>query len=182
MEIGTDRENRTPEQCVFSEPWTSDLSVFKNIDEPQSNLVDIRHHDSLDAFDGGVNGILFKTTSGTPLGLETYCDVKQPATTTSDFNLGLGTLSIWGSYWDNYFYWARMPRVDGDDLVVNTYEDHNNHINILYDPDRIKLLGTQNQTLKGSSWGAVSHVRIFFRQYLTAISFASSSLTTQRTV
>ena len=106
--------------------------------------MDIRHHDSLDAWYGGVNGILFKTTSGTPLGLETYCDVKQPATTTSDFNLGLGTLSIWGSYWDNYFYWARMPRVDGDDLVVNTSEDHNNHIDILYDPDRIKLLGTQN--------------------------------------
>ena len=63
--------------------------------------MDIRHHDSVsdDTSRGAVNGILFKTTSGDPLGLDTYCDVIADSvggTTTKDFNLGLGFLAIEG--------------------------------------------------------------------------------------
>ena len=101
MEMGTDRDNVTPNACVFSEPWSADLSVFKNIDDPQSNLVDIRHHDSVsqNTYEGAVNGILFKTTSGDPLGLDTYCDPSAASAggaTTKDFNLGLGFLAFEG--------------------------------------------------------------------------------------
>ena len=175
MEMGTERENVTPNTCVFSEPWTADPSVFKNIDDPQSNMVDIRHNSNIETPNGAVHGILFKTTSGDSLGLDTYCDSYSPATTFNDFDLGLGTLSIQGFYYGNYFDWARILSVDGTELVVNSYRD-DNHIDLLYDPDRIKLLGTQSQTTVYASYGIVSHVRVFFRQYpSSAISFSSAS-------
>ena len=73
MEIGPNNIPN-PGECAFSEPWESDPSVFKNIDDAQSNLVDIRHNNSVNTAWGAMNGILFKTTSGAPLGLDTYCD------------------------------------------------------------------------------------------------------------
>ena len=63
--------------------------------------MDIRHYDSVSSFsfEGAVNGILFKTTSGDPLGLDTYCDPSAASVggaTTKDFNLGLGFLAFEG--------------------------------------------------------------------------------------
>ena len=76
MQMGTNKGGVTngAGECAFSEPWIADSSVFKNIDDDQSNLVDIRHSNSVGIFWGAINGLLFKTTSGAPLGLDTYCD------------------------------------------------------------------------------------------------------------
>ena len=163
MEMGTNKDNMTPNSCVFSEPWSSTgLSVFKNIDDPQSEFVDIRHLDDLNSWNGAVNGINFKTTSNLPLGLDTYCDPQNFGATSTDFRLGLGELSIKGFYYGNYFDWALIRDLDGNDLVVNSWA-HENNIDIIYDPDRVKLLGTQNQTTKFQIWGYTSQIRVFFR-------------------
>ena len=106
--------------------------------------MDIRHHDSVNARKGAINGILFKTTNGDPLGLDTFCDPSASSvggTTTSNFDLGLGFLGIEGFHAGNW-NWARITDVHEIPLIVNTYRDENN-IDIHYDPDRIKLLGTQ---------------------------------------
>ena len=108
--------------------------------------MDIRHHDSVDvSYEGAVNGILFKTTSGDPLGLDTYCDTfaySVGGTTTKDFNLGLGFLAIEGYHMVDHFNWGRITDVLGVPLIVNIFPVKN-IIDIHYDPDRIKLLGTQ---------------------------------------
>ena len=93
MQIGPTISNgdQIPGDCSFSEPWTSDSSVFNNIDEMQSDFVDLRHvaatgHGSWSGYVGGINGILFKTTDGSPLGLDSYCDPSAlSAETTSSF-------------------------------------------------------------------------------------------------
>ena len=112
--------------------------------------MDIVHHDSVGSTCGSPFGILFKTMSGSSLGLEgedAYCDPSNPFNTTPTtafgFNLGLGTLSIKGFFYSNYFFWSVISEVDGTDLTVNTYKDPAYHIDIIYDPDRIRLLGTQ---------------------------------------
>ena len=79
-------------------------------------MVSIRSHNSVDSGNGigSVYGIAFETTGEEPLGLvvEDICDVKQPAIT-NRVDLGLGTLSIEGFYFLNYFEWTRITLADG---------------------------------------------------------------------
>ena len=109
--------------------------------------MDIVHHDSVGSTCGSPFGILFKTTSGSSLGLEgedAYCNSSSDTpTTASGFNLGLGTLSIKGFFTSDYFFWSEISEVDGTDLTVNDMKESVHHIDIIYDPDRIRLLGTQ---------------------------------------
>ena len=129
--------------------------------------MDIVHHDSVGSTCGSPFGILFKTTSGSSLGLEgedAYCNSSSDTpTTASGFNLGLGTLSIKGFFLSDYFFWSEISEVNGTDLTVNNHKESVHHIDIIYDPDRIKLLGTQSQTTNNAWAGVVNEVRVFFR-------------------
>ena len=176
--VGPNRENQSPTTssgfCDFDDPAPL-LSAFQNIDDDQDDYVSIRH--TLGWY-GSITGIFFKTaSSGDPLGLTGYCD---PPTHTSTWNngfeLGLGSLIISGYYYDNYFNWALITDANGTPFVANGAA-HNNDIDFVYDPVRIKLLGTQSQQTIDSPYGDTNRIRIFFRQYLTAIEFANDLVT-----
>ena len=60
---------------------------------------------------------------------------------------------------------------------MNAYATSNINIDIIYDPDKIKLLGTQIQDHKFTKYAVSSQVRVFFKQYPRAIWFTNISET-----
>ena len=60
-----------------------------------------------------------------------------------------------------YFIWSRITDTSGSEIVV---DDHFYKVNIdiLYDADKIKLLGTQGTTLKNKNKGRIQMIRLFY--------------------
>ena len=107
--------------------------------------MDVRH-DSLNTNSGAIHGIYFKTVEDLPLGLDTVCDPtnSEPDTTYPNFDLGLGSLRIAFFYFDHYYYWSSITDNNGFESIANTVLGSDHYVEILYDVNKIRLLGTES--------------------------------------
>ena len=109
--------------------------------------MDVRHDDSVGHGSGAIHGIFFKTVDGLPLGLDTVCDPTNsyPDTTATGFDLGLGSLRIAFSESSSSpnFYFISITDSTGFELIANNHSSPDYYVEIFYDENKIRLLGTE---------------------------------------